>query len=68
MSIWFRNNDTRYKIFDNWNDEDDSNEAGLEVETLNTKAKRLLVNQASVMGTLMRLNDYKEIKNEAHDE
>ena len=44
MSIWFRNNDTRYKIFDNWNDEDDSNEAGLEVE------------------------DYKEIKNEAHDE
>ena len=68
MSIWFRNNDTRYKIFDNWNDEDDSNEAGLEVETLNTKAKRLLDNQASVMSTLMRLNDYKKIKNEAHDE
>ena len=68
LKISFRNFDTEYRIFENWNDEDNSKDNGLEVEPSYTKARRLMIDKTSVIGTLMRLNDYKTIENEANSE
>jgi len=68
LKISFKNIDTEYKIFESWNDEDNSKERGLDIGPPYTKAKRLLIDRTSVIGTLMRLNDYKAIENEADSE
>ena len=65
LKISFTNIDTRYIIFESWSDEDNSKDRGLEIETSYAKAKKLLINKTSVIGSLMRLNNYKEIENKA---
>ena len=68
LKIYFKNVDTGYEIFESWNDEDNSKLRGIEVKSSLTKAKKLLINKTSVIGTLMRLNDYHEIENEANSQ
>ena len=67
MTLKFKNADTKFTIFISWNDEDGSSDFGLEIQTTKAKAKRLSVDKLRLTGSLIRLNDIPQIKNEAEE-
>jgi hypothetical protein len=68
LELKFKNVNTSYRLFEEWNDEDGSTDFGLEIETTGTKAKRLVMDTSSQIGSLMLLNDVSQIKNELDEE
>jgi hypothetical protein len=68
LELKFKNINTTYRLFEEWNDEDGSTDFGLEVETTGTKAKNLVIDKSSKIGSLMRLNDASQINNELDEE
>jgi hypothetical protein len=68
LVLRFKNVNTTYRLFEEWNDEDGSADLGLEVETAGTKAKKIVIDKSSRMGSLMRLNDVTQINNEQDEE
>lgn len=68
LSVKFTNIDTRYKIFEDWSDEDGSNEFGLEVNKEKAASIKLAIDKSSQIGTLLRLNDVPQIKNEGDEQ
>ena len=68
LVLKFTNMGTTYRIFQEWNDEGNSSKFGLQVEKPGLKAKYLVVDKSSLLGSLMQLNELPQIKNEADNE
>ena len=67
-NISFTNNGVTYKVFQNWNDEDETSDIGVDV-TIDKKKVILKGDIKSKQGSLIRLDDEQDkIKNTADDE
>ena len=68
LSLSFVNLDTKYTVYQNLNDEDSSSDFGLSVSKNHLKARNLVIDKQSKIGSLLKLNDTKQIKNVALDQ
>jgi hypothetical protein len=68
LSLSFINLDTKYIVFQNWNDEDSSSDFGLLVSKNHLKDRSLVIDKQSKIGSLLKLNETKQIKNIALDQ